>query len=341
MADDGSRTIARRAVIAAGVAGVAAVAAQATGAVLAPAGARAGDGDPMTVGNDNQGTGSTWVVAVGASPALGGRSDVGDGLMGSSGADAKSGVYGTGGHAKGYGIFGRNLVSHAMGYVGGPAAGVEGTSPDGKTKGRLGTANNGVSGEHVASGSLGILGNPEGGAIGTNTVLRTVGVLGGQTGVGGLHVDTGNEGRLGTKDHGVYGFTKDKETSGILGTTGTGVIGHNMKADTHGALGAAEAGVRAISAGTTVPALLVDGGVQLLRGGVAVVPKGKISVRVTRPKVSFPEAAVAVLQAYRPGVAVAASVVDKAAGSVTIYLTKKVTVDTPVAFFLFGTSGMT
>ncbi len=129
-------------------------------------------------------------------------------------------------------------------------------------------------------------------------------------------------------------------TSGILGEISTGVIGHNMTADTHGAMGAAEAGVRAYSGGTK-PALIVDGGVQLLRGGVAIVPKGKMSVMVTRPKVSFAEAAVAVLQAYRPGVAVAATVADPAAGTMTIYLTKAVTVATPVAYFLFGTSGLT
>jgi len=341
MADDGTRTIARRAVIAAGAAGAAALAAQAAGAVLGPAAVRAADGDPVAVGKDTAGTAPTWVTAQGASPALGGSSKTGDGIQGSSSGDAKSGVYGTSGHAQGYGLFGRNLVSKATGYLGGPGAGVEGTSPDGGTRGRLGMASIGAIGEHIASKNVGMLGHEEGGVGGASPAAKTVGGLGTWFGgAWGAHLDTGNEGSLGTKDYGVYGFTKDEATSGILGTKGNGVIGHNQKADTHGALGTAEAGVRAISGGA-LPALIVDGGVQLLRGGVVVVPKGKSSVKVTRPKLSFPEVALAVLQAYRPGVAVAATVVDKAAGSVTIYLSKKVTVDTPVAFFLFGTSGLT
>jgi len=249
-------------------------------------------------------------------------------------------VYGTSGHAKGYGLFGRTLVSKTTGFFGGPTAGAAGTSPDGGTKGRLGAGNFGASGEHVASGNVGILGHAEGGVTGNHKQAHTVGVLGdGGGGVAGVHLDEGTVGYLGTKTAGVTGSSKDEETSGIVGAKGNGVVDHNQKADTHGPLGAAEAGVRAISGGT-LPALIVDGGVELLRGGVAIVPKGKISVKVTRPKLSFPEVALAVLQAYRPGVAVAATVVDKAAGSVTIYLSKKVTVDTPVAFFLFGTSGM-
>jgi hypothetical protein len=295
----------------------------------------------VAVGKDTAGTASTWVTAQAASPALGGSSKTGDGIQGSSSGDAKSGVYGTSGHAQGYGLFGRNLVSKATGYLGGPAAGVEGTGPDFGTRGRLGLSGVGVMGEHTVSKNVGLLGHPEGGASGACPAARTVGGLGtGSAGAWGAQLDTENEGSLGTKDHGVVGSNKVEETSGILGTKGNGVVGHNQKADTHGALGAAEAGVRAISGGG-LPALLVEGGLRLLRGGVTTVPKGKSSVKITRSVVSFPEAAIAVLQAYRPGVAVAATVVDKATGTVTIYLTAKVTAATPVAFFLFGTSGMT
>jgi len=80
MADDGTRTIARRAVIAAGAAGAAALAAQAAGAVLGPAAVRAADGDPVAIGKDNAATGSTWVTAQAASPSLGGASKSGDGI---------------------------------------------------------------------------------------------------------------------------------------------------------------------------------------------------------------------------------------------------------------------
>jgi hypothetical protein len=131
----------------------------------------------------------------------------------------------------------------------------------------------------------------------------------------------------------------DQGVNGSLGTKDAGVTGTHGSAGTSGALGTTKAGVHAQSIGAN-PALLVEGGMHLADGGTAVVPKGKDSVRSSGWKILTAQAAVAVLQVHRPGVAVAAAVVDRAAGTVTIYLTKKVTVATPVAYFLFGTDGM-
>ena len=74
-----------------------------------------------------------------------------------------------------------------------------------------------------------------------------------------------------------------------------------------------------------------------VRAAVATVPKGKSSVRVSGWKaVGASEVAVATRIQYRPGIGVAATIVDGTAGTVTIYLTKAVSADTKVAFFLFG-----
>ncbi len=151
MGTDETRPVARRTIIAAGAAAAAALAAQGATAILGPASARAADGDAVVVGKDNGGTGSTWVEAVDASPALGGRSGVGDGVQGQSDGDAKSGVYGTSSHPKGYGVFGRNTTTHATGSLAGPLGGVAGMGPDGKTRGVLGGGQFGVAGEDLPS----------------------------------------------------------------------------------------------------------------------------------------------------------------------------------------------
>jgi hypothetical protein len=320
MKTDETRPVARRTIIAAAAAAAAALAAQGAGAILGPASVRAGDGDAVVVGKDNAGSGSTWVSSATASPSLGGQSGAGDGVQGASGGDAKSGVYGTSAHAKGYGVFGRNLSTKATGCLAGPLGGVAGTGPDGKTRGGLGGGTLGAYGEHIPSGFIGMLGTPEGAVGGVCTSPRTFG------GLGMSHM-------------GVIGQNEDAKTSGALGGEHAGVTGANDGAGTTGSLGSEIAGVHAESTGVN-PALLVQGHMRLMDGGVGTVPKGASSVRITRPKATGVRAAVAVLQVHRPGIAVAAAVVDKATGAVTIYLTKKVSAATPVAYFLFNTPGM-
>jgi hypothetical protein len=320
MGTDETRPVARRTIIAAGAAAAAAIAAQGATAILGPAAVRAADGDALVVGKTNSGSGSTWVSTDTASPSLGAESGAGDGVQGASGGDAKSGVYGTSAHAKGYGVFGRNLVTHATGNLAGPLGGVAGVGPDEKTRGILGGAQLGATGEHMPSGNFGGLGSAEGGAVGAFPGAKTVGILGHSTA-------------------GVTGIHQEDEVTGSLGTRYAGVTGENPVAKTKGSLGTALAGVHAETTGPD-PALLVQGHMRLMDGGVGMVPKGASSVKIARPKPTGVRAAVAVLQVHRPGIAVAAAVVDKATGAVTIHLTKKVATATPVAYFLFNTPGM-
>jgi len=146
-------------------------------------------------------------------------------------------------------------------------------------------------------------------------------------------------GVFGTNDdaggYGVFGRNKANANTGALGAPSAGVEGRNGMSGARGALGALAAGVLATGTDDAV-ALRVDGRVSFARSGVAVVPKGKSSVRVTGLTFGgvFAEYGLATLQAHRPGVAVAATVINAGAGTVTIYLTKKVTADTWVAYIL-------
>ena len=73
------------------------------------------------------------------------------------------------------------------------------------------------------------------------------------------------------------------------------------------------------------------------RCGLAPVPAAKCSVRSSGHTFGpLPEHGFAMLQAYRGGVAVAATVIDSKAGAITIYPTKKVTTATPVTWYPFA-----
>jgi hypothetical protein len=149
-----------------------------------------------------------------------------------------------------------------------------------------------------------------------------------KSGVYGTNDDAGG--------YGLFGRNLANGNTGALGCPDVGVQGRNGTSGTVGELGALTAGVWA-SGTDQAPALMVDGSASFRDYGVALVPKGKSSVRVTGVALGkIPQAGLAMLQVYSPGVAVAATVVDRGAGTVTIYLTKKVTAVTVVVYFLFN-----
>jgi hypothetical protein len=207
----------------------------------------------------------------------------------------------------------------------------------------VGQDNLGVSATWVtapdASPALGGVSTSGDGLRGESTGPAKSGVYGtnedaGGYGVFGRNLATDNTGALGAPGVGVEGRNGKSGTVGALGTDDSGVEGFHGQAGPSGALGSALAGV--VATGTDqAPGLVVDGRVALKRSGVALVPKGKSSIRVTGLTIGpFGEVGLATLQAHRPGVAVAAMVISAGAGTVTIYLTKKVTADTRVAYFL-------
>lgn len=359
MAKDDETRIGRRALLAAGAGGAAIAAVQ---ALAAPAGVLGAQGGNALIGKVNDGDDRTVFTSTQS-----------DGVEGASQVPMKSGVYGVNSNQYGYGVYGRNSALNVTGYVGGPGHGAWGETGVDAYSGVYGRATNsksyGVSGTHVPTGNQGRLGDaaagvagqsktadgvkgetsapnksgvygvssdPTGfGVFGRNTKNGTTGHLGGPL-VGVEGVGPGDStGQLGKQDAGVYGIHGPTKNMGILGGPGAGVSGVNGQTGTIGELGANGAGVRAYSAGAS-PALSVEGVVVFVRSGSAVVPKGKSSVQVSGWKAHGPEVAVAVPTVYRPGVGVAATVVDGTAGTVKIYLTKAVSANTKVAFFLFG-----
>jgi hypothetical protein len=369
----GSPTLPRRALIVAAAAGTAALAAQAAEAVVPDIVAGA-DGDAVKLGIDNGASGATWVTTKGGIPSLGGRSTDGDGVAGHSAAPLKSGVFGSNASDAGYGVYGRNEALAVNGYLGGPGHGAWGETGMDKYSGVYGRAAKagafGATGMHGPSGNYGRLGTAGAGAeghgktgdgvVGDTSAPEKAGVVGAATdatasGVHGYNTVHGTSGRLGTPDAAVVGTGPGEVTSGTIGSSAGGVEGRHKPTGNAGWLGAPFAGAVASNgqAGTaammghdlagvyahgtaTKPAVYVEGTAQFGRAGVATVPKGQISVRVSGLQWAIAEAAVATLGAYRAGVAVAAAVVDRKAGTLTITLTKKVTADTPVAWLLFA-----
>jgi hypothetical protein len=365
---DAAPKLARRALIVAAAAGAAAMATEAASAAM-PGVAAAADGDALRLGQQNVATVPTMVDGADASPAFGGSSKGGDGLVGQSSAQKKAGVYGVNSDPNGYGVFGRNSGRQTTGHLGGPSVGVEGIGAGGT--GRLGTgsagayglgrdtANEGWLGTQLAgvegrsktadavrgatsapqkSGVLGLADDPTGyGVWGHNTRNKTTGNLGGPAvGVEGISADAQSKGQLGAADGGVHGYHLPSQCEGIVGGPGTAVMGRNGKTLTQGGLGAQAAGV--IAMGTSDhPGLQVVGGAQFSRAGILTIAKGKTSARATGVSRSgLAEVALAVLVEYRPGIAVAATVVDNAKGTVTVHVTKAPTADTKVAYFLFA-----
>jgi hypothetical protein len=167
-------------------------------------------------------------------------------------------------------------------------------------------------------------------------VLLARSTAGGSALVGESALGTGV---LGTGTHGIEGSSQGG--MGVLGVseTGTGVVGHITLrgAGVQGhSFSAGGIGVLATAAAGT--ALQVSGKAKFSRSGRATVPKGKsyVDVKVIGGLTSH-SVVHATLQAYRPGVAVAA--VRKnypVAGKARIYLTRvaSTTADTFVGWFV-------
>ncbi len=152
------RRVGRRAILAAGAAGVAAAAVR---AMAAPTGVAALDHDPVKIGEQNNGTTETRLLTTGAT-GFSAISSGGDGLAGGSSSATKSGVYGVNDNADGFGVFGRNTPSTAIGYLGGKgigAYGFSGTAGEAAVKGQH-SNNTGyaVFGQNTAGQSMGALG---------------------------------------------------------------------------------------------------------------------------------------------------------------------------------------
>jgi hypothetical protein len=169
-------------------------------------------------------------------------------------------------------------------------------------------------------------------------------------GVYGLNKATGNIGALGTGNQGVFGSggdtydgvwgrSKASGKSGVYGDSrtedGFGVYGKNLTSGTFGALGSGASGVWASAPEDASHfALQVDGRVAFRRSGLLTIARNKSSVSATVPALTATSMVLANLQANRAGVYVQAAVASAASKKITIYLNKKVTAATKVAYFI-------
>ena len=205
-----------------------------------------------------------------------------------------------------------NAGTQATVIDGGPSEGLRGVS----------TGADGVVGEASVALKSGIYGqssHADGfGVAGRNTATGAVGVLGGADGFWG-------EATLPIRS-GAFGRSKD--------SMGFGVVGHNDVTGTEGQLGAWAGVVAKPGPGTGAPALSVEGPCVFRDSGVVTVAAGKSSVLVSGVMYTGTPFVLAMLQRYRAGVYVAAAVPNKSAGTLTIYLNKKVTTAIAVGYWV-------
>jgi hypothetical protein len=136
MAVDSSSRIGRRSLLAAATGAIAALAGH---AVTAPSRALAADGDPLKIGQVNDGVTKT-ILEVPAQHALEVHSGGGDALRGWSDGAAKSGLYAWNTNAGGYGIVATNTATGNIGSIGGPLDGVAAIGTRGGNAGVRGTS---------------------------------------------------------------------------------------------------------------------------------------------------------------------------------------------------------
>lgn len=270
--------------------------------------------------------------AYGMSPSgdgVRGQSGTGDGIVGQSDGAGKSGVYGYNSKGDGYGVFGRNLSGGTSGVLGGQSWGVKGDGGAGEgVRGQSG-ANNGVVGLGSGKAKSGVYG-------------YTMSADG--FGVHGYNAATMTHGYLGGLEHGVHGTSGVQGAAAVTGEhsdpTGSGVSGANSASQTMGALAAGDNAVLGMA-----PNDLDHGGLFIIgratfltRSGLLTIAKNKSSASTPAPLASgqVPSMVLATLQTNRPGVYVQAAVANPATGTVTIYLNKKVTAATKVAFFILN-----
>ena len=278
----------------------------------------------------NTGNGNTGSLAT---PGAG---VVGVGVGGSAGVSGQAtgtgtGVAGSTANAKGAAVSGVNSAAGTAGFLGGPN-GVQGSS-GGQASAVEGIATGSGSGvEGSCSGSgRGVTGWATGGgnAVAGFATKTGSGVVGSASGAG-----DGVVGSASGAGDGVRGFAVDH--NGVHGTAtgshGVGVYGENAATKTFGVVG----GINGVEAweGHGYRALRVEGHASFSRSGVLTIAAGMSIGKIASIPISAESYVLATLQQYRSGVNVAAAVPNVAADSISIYLNKKVTAATKVAWFV-------
>lgn len=291
--------------------------------LLAPAAARADDGDPVLAGRNNHAVTVTTISndAANGTAIVGYGNGSGTGVEGVT--DSGLAVYGFS-SAGGTGVAGSSRSGRGVWGASGSYIGVYGQSDSYIGVYGFTDSGNGVHGQsRSGNGIVGLSNGPE------------------ASGVYGFNSSAG---------YGVAGRTGSTERAGTLGdntgsgpgvlgesAAGTGVQGISHGAAVAGVSGDATAsdgvGVRATASGSGT-ALSVTGKMKFSRSGTITIPAGASSITKSGVTLNTGSFVLATLQAYRAGVAVAAVVPDPVADSFTVYLTRAVTASTKVAWFI-------
>jgi hypothetical protein len=281
----------------------------------------------------SHGKGSVGVFGHGFNAGVYGESD-GIGVQGAS--FNSMGVSGVGGGANGVGVagIGSGTGAGVTGEGAGTGPGVFGRGgPSGNdlndsgagVQGSGGGSGPGVSGQGGPDNGNGVHGT----ASGTGAGVRGDGDLRG-TGVAGFGGSSSGNGVEGTggggNGIGVWGIGQGTG-AGVLGTGFNGPAVHGMAvfADAIGVLAENSAGGVAFKA--TGPA-------SFSRSGVLTVGAGKSTVTKTGVALTAASLVLATLQENRPGVFVQSAVPSVSASSFTVHLSKTVTANTQVAWFV-------
>ncbi len=325
----------RRGLLAGAVAAALGVIGAETLASAAPA--QATQGQPVIEGTDNTGaTARTGIFTAGNKEwaQLADPGNAGLGSQGVYGAGQNTGVRGEA--ANGTGVIGQGSISFSgltpngrgvLGLGSGTGTGVEahGGASDGPGVVGLGGGSNGtgVAGNGGAGNGIGVIGRGGGNLEAVASIGQGVVGLGGGsngTGVAGVGAGTGA---------GVFGTGGSNGGTGVFGTGGgAGAIGVTGTASTATGIGV----LAENTAGGN--ALQVTGKAQFNRSGILTVAAGKSSATKTGVPLTAASLVLATLQQDRAGVYVRSAVPNVSASSFTIHLSKAVTANSNVAWFV-------
>ncbi len=193
---------------------------------------------------------------------------------------------------------------------------------------------------------LGVRSDGGDGLRGSSSVANKSGVYGWNDnwqgyGVYGHNTASGTYGCLGWGPRGVYGFNGADAQTAVEGETshagGYAIAATNTGSSTRALLGTPTTGVDAYAPmnpngyyGLSVYGRLHFSG----RSGLLTIPKAKSSVNTTVYALTSSSMVLATLQGNRAGTYIQAAVASPAADRITIYLNKKVTAATKVAYFV-------
>jgi len=160
-------------------------------------------------------------------------------------------------------------------------------------------------------------------------------------GVYGRNTASGTEGSMGSGTHGIHGNCAAMDTIGVMGESsnlhGVGVVGVNSVAGTQGMFGHHSAGVVALAPVVADRvALEVLGRARFTRSGTLSIAARTSSISTAMPALTATSMVLATLQTNRAGVYIQAAVANPATNKITIYLNKKVTAATKVAYFVLN-----